>query len=185
MSASTLGSDPAGSVHTYAAVAFETALKEWLDGLGQVSAALDRTPGLPAKLSDSGKPFETRQQMLLSLLPKDMPQPVRNFLFAMLANGDIASLDEVLEALRHMAAEAGGPRALPAEVTSAVELTNQEREGIQQRLVDEFGPDLDFRFKVDPAILGGLVIRVGDKLLDRSVASRMSALRQSLGVTGG
>ncbi|MCB0253985.1 MAG: F0F1 ATP synthase subunit delta [Anaerolineae bacterium] len=41
---------------------------------------------------------------------------------------------------------------------------------------------LDFRFNVDPDILGGLLIRVGDKLLDTSVASRLVAMRQSLGL---
>jgi F0F1-type ATP synthase delta subunit len=38
----------------------------------------------------------------------------------------------------------------------------------------------DVAFRVDPAILGGLVIRVGDKVLDNSVASRLEGLRQSL-----
>jgi F0F1-type ATP synthase delta subunit len=67
-------------------------------------------------------------------------------------------------------------------VTAAIELTPAERSAIEERLVEQFGAGLEFTFKVDPAILGGLVIRVGDKLLDNSVASRMAALRQSLGV---
>ena len=69
-----------------------------------------------------------------------------------------------------------------AEVTAAVELTPAERSAIEERLVEQFGAGLEFTFKVDPAILGGLIIRVGDKLLDNSVASRMAALRQSMGV---
>ena len=40
------------------------------------------------------------------------------------------------------------------------------------------------RYRVDPAILGGLIVRVGDKLIDGSVASRLAAMKQALGVTG-
>ena len=81
-----------------------------------------------------------------------------------------------------MAGSAGGPRPIVAEVTAAVELSPAERSAIEERLVEQFGSGLEFTFKVDPIILGGLVIRVGDKLLDNSVASRMAALRQSMGV---
>lgn len=166
----------------YANAAFETALSPWLDALEQVATALSRKPGLRSQLSDDSRSFEDRQGMLLALLPQEMPQPVRNFLLAMLANGDITLLDGVLDELSHMAAAAGGPRPVVAEVTSAVELSAQDRAAIQEKLVDQFGANLEFRFQVDPAILGGLVVRVGDKLLDTSVASRMAALRHSMGV---
>lgn len=167
---------------TYASVVFETALKSWLDGLARVAAAFARNPNLLHQLTDSGTDFDRKQKLLLTLLPQDAPQPVRNFLLGMLANGDINLLDEVLEELNLMASAAGGPRPAVAEITSAVELSPEERQAIQNRLIDQFGPNLDFRFHVDPAILGGLVIRVGDKLIDSSVAGRLAALRQTLGV---
>jgi F-type H+-transporting ATPase subunit delta len=119
--------------------------------------------------------------MLDPLLPAAVPAPVRNFLYAMLANGDITLLDEVFDELNIMAAAAGGPRPVVAEITSAAELSNEERLAIQNRLTEQYGANLDFHFRVDPAIMGGLVVRVGDKLLDTSVASKMAALRQSMG----
>lgn len=168
----------------YASVLFEAALKEWLEGLNAVSTTLAKSPGLQQRLTDPRTPFADQQRILLSTIPDKTPQPVRNFLLGMLANGDITLLDEVRKEVLERAAAAGGPRPLPAEVTSAVELTPEERALIQQRLADQFGANLDFRFRVDPAILGGLVIRVGDKLLDTSVASRLAAMRQALGVAG-
>lgn len=166
----------------YANAAFETALNPWLGVLEQVADALNRKPGLRSQLSDESRSFEDRQAMLLALLPKEVSEPVRNFLLAMLANGDITLLHSVVAELSHMAAAAGGPRPILAEVTSAVELSAQERAAIQEKLVNEFGTKLELRFQVDPAILGGLVIRVGDKLLDTSVASRLAAMRQSVGL---
>lgn len=167
---------------TYAGVVFEAALEDWLGSLRDVGVAIDRSPGLQTKLASASIPFPEKQEVLAALLPQKMAVPVRNFLMGMLANGDIALLDEVVDELTHMAAAAGGPRPTRAEVTSAVELTDTERQDIQNRLSDEFGANLEFRFAVDPKILGGLIIRVGDKLIDTSVASRLAGLRQSLGV---
>lgn len=172
-------------VRTYANAAFETALKEWLANLGQVAAAFNRNPNVKKQLADPAKSFDSKQSLLLALLPQGIPKPVQNFVLGMLANGDINLFDQVVDELRHMAAAAGGPRPTQAEVTSALELTSEERTAIQNRLVEQFGSTLEFKFTVDPAILGGLIVRVGDKLLDTSLASRMAALRQSLGVTTG
>ncbi|VAW30963.1 hypothetical protein MNBD_CHLOROFLEXI01-3491 [hydrothermal vent metagenome] len=61
------------------------------------------------------------------------------------------------------------------EVTSAVRLTDAEKAEVKKAL----GLD-DVSFKEDAAILGGLVVRVGDKVVDNSVASRMSAMQDSL-----
>ena len=44
--------------------------------------------------------------------------------------------------------------------------------------------ELNVHYRVDPAILGGLIVRVGDRLIDNSLAARLAAMRQTLGVTG-
>lgn len=66
-----------------------------------------------------------------------------------------------------------------AEVTSALPLTQDEQAAVRQDILAKVGAkDVDFR--VDPSILGGLVIRVGDKVVDASVAGKLDGLRQSL-----
>lgn len=169
---------------TYASVVFETALKDWLNGLGAAAKVLAESPGVRRKLADPTVNFKEKQDVLMALLPVtlNVPVPVRNFLLGMLANGDITLLDEVVDEIERLAKAAGGARAVPAEITSAVELTDEERQAIQNRLIEQYGANLEFKFIVDPAILGGLVVRVGDKLLDTSLSSRMAALRQTLGV---
>ena len=170
------------AAQTYARAVFEVAFEDWLKGLQHVATTLDRNPTLMQSLADESKGFETRQAALSPLLPPDMAKPIRNFLYGMLANGDMALLGDVLSQLRQMASVGSGPQTTTAEVMSAVELTSEERSGIERRLQDQFGAGLEFKYSVDPSILGGLVIRVGDKLLDDSVSSRLAALRQSLGV---
>ena len=54
---------------------------------------------------------------------------------------------------------------------------------MEAKLVSQYGGNLAYEYKVDSAILGGMIIRVGDKLIDGSVASRLAALKQTLGVS--
>jgi F-type H+-transporting ATPase subunit b len=67
-----------------------------------------------------------------------------------------------------------------AEVTSALPLTSDEKEVVKQDVLSKVGQQATVSFRVDPTILGGLVIRVGDKVLDGSVAGQLETMRQSL-----
>jgi F-type H+-transporting ATPase subunit delta len=71
-----------------------------------------------------------------------------------------------------------GPR--DAEVTSAVPLDQQQQDAIVQQLRSTYSPALAVKFVVDAAILGGLIIRVGDRVLDDSVRSRLSQVQQRM-----
>ena len=66
-----------------------------------------------------------------------------------------------------------------AQVTSALPLSKDEEESVKKDVLAKSGAR-DVSFRVDPAILGGLVIKVGDKVLDGSVAGKLEGLRQSL-----
>ena len=104
-----------------------------------------------------------------------MPQEVRNLLKLMAENGDIDLVDEVAGRLAQIAT--GKSVSLKAEVTSAIELSDEEKQQIRRRLVAEHGEGLTFTFDVDPALLGGLRVRVGERLVDNSIASRLAAVR--------
>jgi len=67
-----------------------------------------------------------------------------------------------------------------ATITSALPLTEEERKVVGSGLAEQLGQVPAIQFKVDPAILGGLVIRIGDKVIDGSVGGRLEALRESL-----
>jgi len=68
-----------------------------------------------------------------------------------------------------------------AEVTSAVPLTDAEQKAVKEDLLSKIGETATITFRVDPDILGGLIIRVGDKVLDSSVAGQLADLKSSLG----
>jgi len=67
-----------------------------------------------------------------------------------------------------------------AEVTSALPLSSLEQETVKNDILSKIGEQATVTFRVDPNILGGIIIRVGDKVLDGSVAGQLEELRQEL-----
>jgi len=67
-----------------------------------------------------------------------------------------------------------------AEVTSALPLTDDEKEAVKADILSRLGGQATVTYRVNPKILGGLVVRVGDKVVDGSVASQLENLSQSL-----
>jgi ATP synthase F1 delta subunit len=67
-----------------------------------------------------------------------------------------------------------------AKVTSAIALTDSEKNTLESKLRAQFGNDLSFDYTVDATILGGVVVRVGDKVIDGSVAGKLAALQEKL-----
>lgn len=67
-----------------------------------------------------------------------------------------------------------------AEVISALPLTADEQAIVKKDILVKMGSQSAVSFKIDPSILGGLVVRVGDKVLDGSVAGKLDNLRQNL-----
>jgi ATP synthase F1 delta subunit len=69
---------------------------------------------------------------------------------------------------------------LTARVSSAVPLTKEEQAALREKLEARFSQDLNLRFEVEPSLLGGVVVRVGDKVMDGSVKGKLEALKQTL-----
>jgi len=67
-----------------------------------------------------------------------------------------------------------------AQVTSALPLSEEEKATLASNLAAQLGAEPEIEFDVDPAILGGLVLKVGDRVIDGSVAGKLGALRERL-----
>ncbi len=85
-------------------------------------------------------------------------------------------LPEILEKLdQHLES-----REDTAYVTSAVELREEEKKRLQVYLKKNFGYDLKIKLIVDPEILGGIKIVVGDRLIDQTIAGRLNTLKEEI-----
>jgi F-type H+-transporting ATPase subunit delta len=71
-------------------------------------------------------------------------------------------------------------RLLPVEVTSAVELDPEEVEELGRKVREQTGQNVELTSRVDPDILGGIVLRVGNSILDASIRNSLNQLRREV-----
>ncbi len=166
---------------SYAVAFYEVVFEKQLAALKEVREQLKARPQLVFELTDPQKDDDAKRQLLRSLLPDQAAPEMENFLLRLARDGRLGMLEEVIEQFETLAASR--QRLTPAMVTTAVPLTDDEMAAIRSNLTQRYGDRLDFQFKVDPDILGGVVVRVGGRVIDDSVAGKLAALRAQLGVT--
>jgi F-type H+-transporting ATPase subunit delta len=115
---------------------------------------------------------------IIGALPADAPREARNFLLTLAREGALGRLPSIIQAFEQYSQHEA--RALSSEVTSAVELSEAQQAKIAADLRERYGQQLDIRFSVDPSLIGGLVIRVGDQVLDNSLRARLSAVQRNM-----
>ena len=103
---------------------------------------------------------------------------VRNFLFVVVDNQRTHLLPEILQAFEEVLRQRQG--VAEAEVTSAAELTAPQKTQLQQTLERLTGRKIQAKYSLDPAMLGGAVVRIGDTIYDGSVRNRLNQMRARL-----
>jgi F-type H+-transporting ATPase subunit delta len=164
----------------YATAVFSQALEKWLGAVRAVNDRLASDSTLADTLEDSSRSFTERQQALDKVIPEGSDKEIRNFFYTMLKDDNIALLPDVLADLDRMVR--GGPQVQVAIVTTALSLSDKEKEQFRDKLAKKYDDDLEFLFNVDPSIIGGAIVQVGDKIMDGSVATRLGAMKNVLGV---
>jgi F-type H+-transporting ATPase subunit delta len=102
----------------------------------------------------------------------------RKFLGFMAANRRSAAIGSAITVFEAMAAAARG--VVAAEVTTAIKLTAAQEKGLKAALRLTLGKDPEITTRVDPDILGGVKVRVGSRLYDASLRSKLDSLRFAL-----
>ncbi len=111
------------------------------------------------------------QRLLKQNLDEHRQRALVNEFFSCVRSGEITILD---------ADSLTGGAGQSVSVTSALPLTDEEQKVVRKELLEKLGGDAEVNFNVDPAILGGLVLRVGDRVVDNSFSGQLNDLRLSL-----
>lgn len=134
---------------------------------------------LQALRAAAGAEGERTTESVVAALPADVAREVKNLLVALGQEGQLDRLPAVVTAFEHLTQRAGA-RGMAGEVTSAVALNQAQREKIARELSGRYGADLELRFSVDESLIGGLIIRIGDQVLDTSLRTRMAAVQRNM-----
>ncbi len=162
----------------YAAAIYDLALEPWLNQLGDVQQALRDNAALRGALDDPGLSTGAKLEQLNKALPEGLTGEMRKFLGTLLEAGQLDQLSAILLEFDRLARRR--PERTLAQVTSAVPLTDAEQETMRTKLSERFGTDLEIQFEVDSSLIGGVHLRVGDQVIDGSVAGKLAALRDHL-----
>jgi len=165
----------------YAQAAFDIAREKdefdrWVDDLRAI-VELAAQPGVVEMLASSRVPFEVKDRLLRSGLAGVSPLAL-NLARLLVQKGRIAMAGQVRDEYQRLLDEHRG--IVQALVLTAVPLSDDEERAVAQRLRELTGKEIVLERQVDPEILGGLVARVGDRLIDGSTRTRLLALRRQL-----
>jgi len=114
--------------------------------------------------------------------PKQVTDMVGNFLKSVTVNRRLGHLRAMIEVFGQLKARSRGE--MTAEVTTAHALSTAQQNQLKQQLDELSGKNVALRLNVNPAILGGLVVRLGSRQLDTSLATKLSSLKMHLKEVG-
>ncbi len=166
----------------FAQAAFEIArekgrLDEWQADIEKV-ASLEQDAVIAAYFENPGVPFEDKTRLLKEKLG-DVDTFVLNLIYLLLSRGRFNALPDIAAEYQKLVDEHRGIER--AEVTSAVPLNDEDRQRIGQHLSDIIGKQVVLAAeKIDPSLIGGIIVRVAGKLLDGSTRSKLDTLKKEI-----
>ena len=155
-------------------------LNRWQSDLRKVASLMKESALLTLISNPEITPAEKSKTLSQRLGDKN-PLVVKLVLL-LAAKGRLTIIDDIAEEYQTLVDNYRGIEGTEiAEVTTAIPLDDEYQLKVAQRITEITGKPVMLRPKVDPAIIGGIIIRVGDKLIDGSIRSKLTALRKDLG----
>jgi F-type H+-transporting ATPase subunit delta len=153
-------------------------LDEVEDELFRFDRVLSAQPELRTALSSAWLPDERKQAMLDALLDGKVTAATLSLIKQMVAHPRGRSLNAALELCADIAARR--KQLLIAVVHSAVELSAAQRRRLAAALAGTYEHEVHLNVIVDPSVVGGMSVQIGDELIDGTTASRLAAVRRKL-----
>ena len=171
------------AVSTYAEALFEAArerdeLEEVLSDLGVFVEALHDSEEL-GLFYYGGQIPERQKRRALDGLTEGMKTLTTNFLKVLVDNGREDILEDVLARYEALVKEHLG--RIEVEVTTAVDLSEEQRDRLKERLAEVLeGREIILETNVNPDLIGGAVFRYGGRMMDGSIRGRLESLREGM-----
>lgn len=148
------------------------------DELFRFGRIVESEPKLATLLGDQNSPAASRRELLDSLLADKVKPVTRQLLEQVVTAPRGRHIDVVVAELAKLAAARRDESV--AHVTAAAELTDEQQRRLTDVLSRIYQQSISLRVEVDPDLIGGLVVRVGDEVIDGSVAAKLAKARREL-----
>lgn len=156
----------------------EDALETVEEELFRFARALEKESRLRETLTDPALPVDRKKAVLHDILGERASGHTVSILGFLVEQGKARELTAIVDELVALAAERR--RAAVAEVRTAVELTDEHRKSLATALERATGRKVELRVIVDPSVIGGVVARIGDQVIDGSIRRRLELARDRM-----
>lgn len=165
----------------YAAALFSLALEDgstgdMLEPLRSFAELLRENPDYYELLSSPALSRSERVALLLKVLPENIPEYAQSFLSLLCENGNIRIIDRCIDEYEKLYRASENISA--AQVTSALPLTDNEKELLREKLERKCGHPLIFNYSVDESLIGGVVVSMDDNIIDGSLKHRLHEIKE-------
>lgn len=156
----------------------EDKLVEYGEELSGVVEALKNVPSALNFLANPQVETKTKKELLQKIFAKRLTQNLYNFLMLLVDKRRIALLEAIEADFHRQSNEARG--IIIADVTTAKTASKNQQKAIQKKLAAVTGKKVELRLHEDSTIIGGVIVKIGDRRIDGSVAGRLGALKSEL-----
>ncbi|SDB05058.1 F0F1 ATP synthase subunit delta [Bauldia litoralis] len=177
-----------GLAERYATALFELAeddkaLAELEADVGRFASMHDQSDDLQSFIRSPIYSAEEQLRGVSAVLEKaEIKGLVANFFQLVAKNRRLFAVPGIITAFRRMMAAHRGETT--AEVTSAEPLTDAQVSALKAALKDSLGKDVALDARVDPALIGGLIVKVGSRMIDSSLRTKLSSLKLAMKEVG-
>ncbi|WP_421724848.1 F0F1 ATP synthase subunit delta [Bauldia sp.] len=177
-----------GLAERYATALFELAedekgLAELEADVGRFATMHDQSDDLQSFIRSPVYSAEEQMRALEGVLNHaEIKGIVANFLRVVAANRRLFAVPDILTAFRKLVAAHRGETS--AEVTSAEPLSEAHAAALKDALKQSLGKDVTLDTKVDPSLIGGLIVKVGSRMIDSSLRTKLSSLKLAMKEVG-
>lgn len=165
----------------YSMAAFELAQEHndsdaWLNAIRQIAEFMGDAE--VKRVLENTRVSQEPKQRLIDAALGDLPTLPLNLARLLVRKNRTALAVDIAEQFGRLLEEQRGVSR--ARATTAVPLADTEREALSRRLAQQTGGEIVLETSVDPELLGGVVVQIGDRLVDASTRSKLRALKSSL-----
>lgn len=170
-------------VRRYATALFNAASKAGLidrveSDLGLVSYTFESSPELFESIVSPVVPNKTKREIVRSIFEGKVEAITLDYLYLLIDKHREEAISQTEEIYILLANEARGMTS--ADVTTAVDLDKTLQAALAAKLSQVTGKKVSLNLAVDPAIIGGVVVKIGDRVIDGSIKGQLAALREML-----
>jgi len=155
-----------------------SAIESWGDALANLAAVVTDSQ-VASLLDDPSTGKADKGEILIQIMADKLTDKQQNMVRLMAENGRLKLMPDVAEQFE--VARAKAENVVEAQVTSAFELTPEQVSELTNTLKNKLGCEITLSTSVDETLIGGVVIKAGDTIIDASMKSQLDSLALSLG----